>query len=260
VLDVSRNPLDHGIAELAAAPPPASLHTLRLADCDLGRTELQWLAECPWFGQLLELDLAKLPIDQSVLERLTGVKSLSVANATLGNSCDLGALWRTAVHLDLSFAAMALHDGPELLTLALGKSWEWTIRELTTLSFPKLYSLDLSTTLFDPDMLERLLRSKLQLARLRVGRVELDDTCVDVLCRLGVGTVQELDLRGTDYSLDAMMKLTRSEALRSVKLLRVSFDAHGHPLAIRDEIDARWGKDWRMFGEVDEIDDDEGQA
>lgn len=264
ILDVSNNPLGYAaMLGLSTAAPPAELHTLKLADCEVGGDGMSSFATCTWLGQLLEIDLAKLPVEQALIDRLTGVRSLRLANSTLDADATLAAIWERAVHLDLRGVAsrsLLSTGGPELQTLSVAASRldSKFLEQLIAGSYPRLRVLDVSDNVLDDRVITGLIRSELVagLQRLSFRGTKLEEASLRVLAVRGVGPLDVLDLRDVDYSIEELVMIARSPALRAVKRIALHARPWEFPTLVRGELAERFGEDWNQHDD-EPIEDDE---
>jgi len=104
VLELSRNPLAlAGVIALSAAPRPAQLHTLKLANCDLTAEATRLLGGMPWLDELFELDLANNELAPELLAAISRVRVVGLASCAIGPAAApaLGAVWQHAHALEL---------------------------------------------------------------------------------------------------------------------------------------------------------------
>ena len=266
ILDISNNPLGYAaMLGLATAVTPAELHTLKLADCEIGSDGMSSFASCAWLGQLLELDLSKLPVEQALLDRLTGVRSLRLANSSLDSDTKLAAIWDRAVHLDLRGVAsrsLLSTGGPELQSLVIAASRldSKFLEQLVAGAYPRLRDLDVSDNVLDERVINGLIRSRLVagLKRLSFRGTKLEEGSIRVLAVHGVGALDVLDLRGVDYSMEDLIMIARSPVLRAVKRIALHARSWEFPTLVQGELVERFGEGWNQHDD-EPIDDDEGQ-
>ena len=266
ILDISNNPLGYAaMLGLATATAPAELHTLKLADCEIGSDGMSSFASCAWLGQLLELDLSKLPVEQALLDRLAGVGSLRLANSSLDSDTKLAAIWERVVHLDLRGVAsrtLLSTGGPELQSLVIAASRldSKFLEQLVAGSYPRLRDLDVSDNVLDERVINGLIRSGLvaRLKRLSFRGTKLEEGSIRVLAVHGVGALDLLDLRDADYSMEELIMIARSPALRAVKRIALHGRSWEFPPLAQGELVERFGEGWNQHDD-EPIDDDEGQ-
>jgi hypothetical protein len=266
ILDISNNPLGYAaMLGLATAARPAELHTLKLADCEIGSDGMSSFATCSWLDQVLELDLSKLPVEQALLDRLTGVRSLRLAGSSLDSDTKLAATWERAVHLDLRGVAsrsLLSTGGPELQSLVIAASRldSKFLDQLVAGSYPRLRDLDVSDNVLDERVINGLIRSALVagLKRLSFRGTKLEEGSIRVLAVHGVGALDVLDLRDAEYSWEELIMIARSPALRAVKRIALHGRSWEFPTLVQGELVERFGERWNQHDD-EPIDDDEGQ-
>ena len=264
ILDVSNNPLGYAaMLGLSSAARPAELHTLKLADCEIGGDGMSSFASCAWLGQLLEVDLSKLPVEQTLIDRLTGVRSLRLANSSLDTDATLATIWERAVHLDLRGVAsrnLLSIGGPELQTLVIAASRldSKFLEQLIAGTYPRLRVLDVSDNVLDDRVISGLIRSELVagLQRLSFRGTKLEEGSIRVLAVHGVGALDVLDLRDVDYSPEELVMIARSPALRAVKRIALHGRVWEFSPVVQGELVERFGERWNQHDD-EPIDDDE---
>jgi hypothetical protein len=261
VLDLSRNALgDAAMTALATAQSPVALHTLKLADIEVSSEALTALASAPWLGQLVEVDLAKLPVPRALLAELRGVRSLGLA------ACKLETipveLFEHAVHLDLTGTdPLPPTAAPMLQKLGLARCG-LDARSLSRVldgTFPRLVELDVSHNVIDVELIKKLVDSELVrgLSRLVLQGYKLDTAAIELLAAQGLGSLELLDLRDVhSYTADEMLVFARSEPLRAIKRLAFHGTPWQYPRPVQDELNERFGAGWTDHAD-DPIDDKE---
>jgi uncharacterized protein (TIGR02996 family) len=267
-LDISRNPIGERLTELLVqAAPPAHLHTLALADVDIGgspSTVVEALAGITWIRRLLSLDLSKNDLgDFDALRRFEGksLRKLSLARTGFGtaHAASLSTLWKQLWHLDLSRNPLGDHG---LITLVANCAEELQVLDLRhcgitssglssianhASSFPRLRDLRLGGNALDADSVARLLDSPL-MDRLRVldlSGCSLEEDAVNVLTRSPrVGRLRVLNLRRNQKISKSVIQLAKSESLRSVPKVYLHANAWQYDDETRSLLLDRFGHRW----------------
>jgi len=217
-------------------------------------------ATAPWLGQLLEVDLAKLSVPPALLAKLSGVRSLCLADATFDDTIELAAVCERAVFLDLSRTTTRPTAGaPELQVLRLAGIGFYTrlLARLLGGAYPRLIELDLSENLFDEEMMAMLTNNELirGLSRLVLKGVKLDTPSIELLATQGLGALDLLDLRDVYYTAEQMLVFARSSTLREIKRIAFHGSPWNFPRPVQDELVERLGARW--YDHDDEPDDDD---
>jgi serine/threonine protein kinase/Leucine-rich repeat (LRR) protein len=184
-----------------------SLRKLNLRDIRLGNDDLSMLAQLP---ELIELNLAKVPIDDrglAHLAALTKLRSLNLATTQVkGTGLAVLSQLNELAHLDLEYAPVL---GDQLVHLA---------------AFPELRSLNLSVAsaaiarIDDAALAHLTMLPALRILGLRSARIT--DEGLTQVAKLK--ELESLDLEGTPVSDAGFEKLGELSRLRSVSLNRTS--------------------------------------
>jgi len=259
VLELSRNPLSlHGAIALSEAPPPAHLHTLKLANCDLTVEATRLLGGITWLEELFEVDFSRNELAPELLAAIANVRVVSLADCSIGpaDAPVLGALWQHALELDLGgnplggagMAAMLSAGDSTITSLSLA-GCELDDAALAALGGARCERLQVLSLAGNPSItaagLRALFESKALPAvrSLDLSECKLAEDVIPVLVQ-HCKNFTRLDVRGHAWTMEALLQIADAMDDLNIKTFKTTGNPWGLSQDKRDHLIAKFGPGW----------------